>query len=83
MREAVRRAREYAQALGAELAAIVELADIGAENAPLPEPAASMRAAAPGYGGAAEQPPALDLEPRRQAVYAHVNARFTMTRPAL
>ncbi|WEV28391.1 SIMPL domain-containing protein [Streptomyces sp. 71268] len=83
VREAVKRAREYAQALGAELAAIVELADIGAENAPLPPPAASMRAAAPGYGGAAEQPPALDLEPRRQTVYAHVNARFTMTRPAL
>lgn len=31
--EAVQRAREYAEALGARLAALVELADLGAENA--------------------------------------------------
>lgn len=31
--EAVQRAREYAEALGANLAALVELADLGAENA--------------------------------------------------
>ncbi|WP_086565901.1 SIMPL domain-containing protein, partial [Streptomyces africanus] len=34
VREAVQRAREYAEALGTTLAALVELADIGAESAP-------------------------------------------------
>ncbi|MDT0451770.1 SIMPL domain-containing protein [Streptomyces hesseae] len=84
VREAVQRAREYAAALGAELAAVVEIADIGAENAVPAMPAAPggiMRSA--GYGGAPTPPPALDLEPQRQTVYASVNARFTMTRPTL
>ncbi|MCG7523313.1 SIMPL domain-containing protein [Streptomyces sp. OfavH-34-F] len=86
VREAVQRAREYAGALGADLAALVELADIGAENA---APVAYARGA--GYGGAlpapagagAPPPPAIDLEPQRQTVYAQVNARFTMTPPKL
>ncbi|WP_030256264.1 SIMPL domain-containing protein [Streptomyces violens] len=83
VREAVQRAREYAEALGARLDALVELADIGAENAaPAGNPMLRSRAA---YGGAAheETAPALDLEPQQQTVYAHVNARFTMTRPVL
>lgn len=42
--EAVQRAREYAEALGTTLSALVELADIGAENAPPPYPAAPGRA---------------------------------------
>lgn len=84
VREAVQRAREYAEALGARLDAIVELADSGAEN-PGPPPAPGMLRSRAGYGGAAheESTPALDLEPQRQTVYAHVNARFTMTRPEL
>ncbi|MYT27915.1 MULTISPECIES: SIMPL domain-containing protein [unclassified Streptomyces] len=80
--EAVQRAREYAEALGATLDAVLEIADIGAEG----------QAQQQGYGFAApagarsaalETAPALDLEPRRQTVHASVNARFTMTRPAL
>ncbi|MFG2646350.1 SIMPL domain-containing protein [Streptomyces sp. NPDC048436] len=88
VREAVQRGREYAQALGTTLAALVELADIGAENA---QPygyggpsAPSMRTVA--YGGAGdmtEQAAPLDLEPERQHVYAQVNARFTMAPPQL
>ncbi|WP_407553669.1 SIMPL domain-containing protein [Streptomyces sp. Pv4-95] len=84
VREAVQRAREYAEALGAGLDALVELADLGAENA-APAAAPTMRGFA-GYGGPPSDPgaaPALDLEPQRQTVYANVNARFTMTRPAL
>lgn len=84
VREAVQRAREYADAVGAQLAALVELADLGAENA---APAAFARG---GYGGASPTPPgapggapALDLEPQRQTVYAQVNARFIMTPPKL
>ncbi|MDH2389991.1 SIMPL domain-containing protein [Streptomyces sp. HNM0663] len=85
VREAVQRAREYADALGARLAALVELADLGAENA-------APYGESPAFGGAfrsapvaaaAEAAPALDLEPQRQTVYAQVNARFTMTPPQL
>ncbi|WP_406127854.1 SIMPL domain-containing protein [Streptomyces sp. NBC_00989] len=83
--EAVQRAREYAEALGTTLAALVELADIGAENAQTyAAPAGRMRSRAL-MGGAAEDTAAapLDLEPERQQVYAQVNARFTMTPPRL
>ncbi|MBH1936331.1 SIMPL domain-containing protein [Streptomyces sp. AV19] len=82
--DAVQRAREYAEALGSRLVALVELADTEAEHAgpmgPVPRPAAgAMRSA--GYGGGA--PATLDLEPQRQTVYAQVNARLTMTPPVL
>ncbi|WP_432195185.1 SIMPL domain-containing protein [Streptomyces sp. bgisy027] len=84
VREAVQRAREYAEALGSSLAALVELADIGAENAPPPHPQAPggrMRSMA--YGATEDTAPPLDLEPQRQHVHAQVNARFTMTPPQL
>ncbi|MDO0915728.1 SIMPL domain-containing protein [Streptomyces sp. DT2A-34] len=85
VREAVQRAREYAEALGTSLAALVELADIGAENAPPPYPqAAGSRMRSMAYGAAEDTAAApLDLEPQRQHVYAQVNARFTMTPPRL
>ncbi|MEV6794697.1 SIMPL domain-containing protein [Streptomyces sp. NPDC051320] len=87
VREAVQRAREYADALGTRLAALVELADLGAENtahAPgMPAAPGGIRARAAYGGGEAEAPAALDLEPQRQTVYAQVNARFTMTPPKL
>lgn len=84
VREAVQRAREYAEALGTTLAALVELADLGAENAPPAYPAAPggrMRSAAHGAEESAAAP--LDLEPQRQRVHAQVNARFTMVPPRL
>ncbi|MFI6010502.1 SIMPL domain-containing protein [Streptomyces sp. NPDC051243] len=84
VREAVQRAREYAEALGSTLAALVELADIGAEAPAYPQaPGSRMRSMA--YGAATEDTAAapLDLEPERQRVYAQVNARFTMTPPRL
>ncbi|MBT2397711.1 SIMPL domain-containing protein [Streptomyces sp. ISL-100] len=86
VREAVKRAREYAQALGADLAALVELADPGAEDAH------PVRVGfAGGFAGRtraataemAEDAPALDLEPQRQTIHALVNARFIMTPPQL
>lgn len=82
--EAVQRAREYAEALGANLAALVELADLGAENAApfAPAPGAGVRTMA--FSATEDAgPPPLDLEPQRQTVYAQVNARFTMTPPQL
>ncbi|MGX1671912.1 SIMPL domain-containing protein [Streptomyces sp. NPDC055400] len=83
--EAVQRAREYAEALGTRLAALIELADTGAEDpdryGPVPD-APHMRMAA--YSGAPDDTPTpLDLEPQRQTVYANVNARFTMHPPEL
>ncbi|WP_411106079.1 SIMPL domain-containing protein [Streptomyces sp. cmx-4-9] len=81
--EAVQRAREYAEALGARLAALVELADLGAENAPFPGDAGTgLRTMAFATTDDTTAPP-LDLEPQRQTVYAQVNARFTMTPPQL
>ncbi|MCY0961072.1 SIMPL domain-containing protein [Streptomyces sp. H27-H5] len=81
--EAVQRAREYAEALGANLSALVELADLGAENAsPYPQAGGGMRTMAFSAAEDAAAPP-LDLEPQRQTVYAQVNARFTMTPPQL
>ena len=67
VREAVQRASEYAEALGTTLAALVELADIGAED---PEPRSSAKRAA--HAPWPTRPPAdtsaapLDLEPQRQ-----------------
>ncbi|AIA02986.1 SIMPL domain-containing protein [Streptomyces noursei] len=80
--EAVQRAREYAEALGAHLDAVLEIADLGAEGHPQQQ---SYGFAAPGGARSAghDATPVLDLEPQRQTVYASVNARFTMTRPAL
>lgn len=84
VQEAVTRAREYAGALGADLVALVELADIGAESAPPPMARAGRAAATAAYAGAsAEAAPALDLEPQRQRLSAQVNARFVISRPEL
>ncbi|MCX5282681.1 MULTISPECIES: SIMPL domain-containing protein [unclassified Streptomyces] len=82
--EAVRRAREYAEALGTTLAALVELADTGVEPAPLPAPGgARFRRAAFAADPADDEPAPLDLEPQRQHVHAQVDARFTMAPPQL
>ncbi|NYV73436.1 SIMPL domain-containing protein [Streptomyces sp. UH6] len=84
VRQAVVRAREYAEALGTTLTGVVDIADIGADAAPvgrgMPRPGGFAGPAAP---GAAPEPPALELEPRRQHVRAQVNARFTMAPPTL
>ncbi|MCK8681752.1 SIMPL domain-containing protein [Streptomyces lichenis] len=83
--DAVQRAREYAEALGTDIAALVELADIGAE-APTPYPApfpGSARMAFAGAASAEDTAPPLDLEPQRQTVTAQVNARFTLHPPRL
>lgn len=84
VREAVKRAREYAQALGADLAALVELADPGAEDGhPVPVAYAGGFARRGMTSEMAEDAPALDLEPQRQTLHALVNARFIMTPPQL
>ncbi|WP_185026503.1 SIMPL domain-containing protein [Streptomyces candidus] len=85
VREAVVRARAYAEALDTHLVALLELADEGTEHAEPFAAAPSLRMAA--YGGTdmamTDETPTLDLEPQRQTVHAHVNARFTMAPPQL
>ncbi|MBE8472998.1 SIMPL domain-containing protein [Streptomyces justiciae] len=84
VREAVQRAQEYAEALGTTLSALVELADIGAENAqPLAPAAPGGRMRSMSYAAEDTAAAPLDLEPQRQRVYAQVNARFTMRPPQL
>nr|WP_323450697.1 SIMPL domain-containing protein [Streptomyces sp. YSPA8] len=84
VREAVQRARAYAEALGARLTALLELADQGAEH-PVPYGAhdSVLRMAPAAVAGSLESAPALDLEPQRQTVQAQVTARFLMTPPQL
>ncbi|MFD9443927.1 SIMPL domain-containing protein [Streptomyces sp. NPDC060006] len=85
VREAVQRAREYAEALGTTLTALLELADIGTEDArPYAMEAQSRSMRTMAFDAAdPDQTPALDLEPERQHVHAQVNARFTMSPPTL
>ncbi|GAA1035638.1 hypothetical protein GCM10009557_44060 [Virgisporangium ochraceum] len=83
--DALTRAREYAEALGARITRLLQLADAGlsgsglpAEGAPIAVGMRAMAFAADSGGG-----PNFDLEPRLQHVYASVEARFAMTEPVL
>ncbi|ABP56187.1 SIMPL domain-containing protein [Salinispora tropica] len=73
--DALRRAHEYAEALGAQVTALVELADVGVDRPPT--------LAAMAYSATAEGAPELDLDPRSQSVQAAVHARFTISEPVL
>jgi uncharacterized protein len=75
--DAVARAHEYAQALGARVLSLVELADAGmsGEAVPIQPLGYAMRAAT------AMDQPHLDLEPQRQPVYAAIDARFRISAP--
>lgn len=69
--DAVRRAREYAAALGAEVTALRRLSDSGPADRPM--------MALASYGGAPGHPPELALDPQPQTVHAVVEAQFTIT----
>jgi uncharacterized protein len=82
-RDAIVRAREYAEAVGARLTGLVQLADEGlttdhGPRAGVQHALAAVPAAA--RGGAAE-PPTIELEPQVQVVHARVEARFTISQP--
>ncbi|MEU6273541.1 SIMPL domain-containing protein [Streptomyces populi] len=83
--EAVQRAREYAEALGTTLTALVELADTGTEDTHprAPRNTRALSRAVYGAGPTEDEPAPLDLEPQRQHVHAQVDARFTMAPPRL
>jgi uncharacterized protein len=86
--DAVRRARDYANAVGSELAGLVELADahLLSESRGPAEPRAlsspSARLPQRPRVVAAEEP-VFDLAPARQVIRAVVEARFTITPPDL
>jgi len=75
--DALGRAHEYAQALGARVLSLVELADAGMAGGPIPDQPLgfAIRTAT------AMDQPHLDLEPQRQTVYAAVDARFRISEP--
>jgi len=76
--DAIGRAREYAEALGARVTGLVEVADSGLSTV------ASPRAMALGFGAAAEAGvPHLDLDPQRQTVSMSVEARFRISEPTV
>ncbi|KAB1139986.1 SIMPL domain-containing protein [Micromonospora sp. DT46] len=76
--DALLRAREYAEALGARVTALIELADAGAAEQPM----MSRMAYAMG-DGAESGPPELELDPQPQTVHAAVQARFAISEPVL
>ncbi|WP_329104277.1 SIMPL domain-containing protein [Micromonospora sp. NBC_01699] len=79
--EAVDRAREYADALGARVTALVQLADASSDQ---PRPmmmvgsTQNFRAK-----GAMDGVPELDLDPQMQSIQASVEARFTISEPTV
>ncbi|WP_418961337.1 SIMPL domain-containing protein [Streptomyces tritici] len=77
---AVQRAREYADALGTRLDALLELSDTGADLVP-PAPAGGLRMAF--AAESVEAAPPLSLEPQLQTASAEVTARFTLHPPTL
>jgi uncharacterized protein YggE len=74
---AVTQAREYAEAVGARVTGLLEIADVGTGGRPMMAPAAYAMAAPAGEAG----PPQLDLDPQVQTVMASVEARFAISEP--
>jgi len=79
VRDARRRAEEYAAAAGARLTGLVEIADTGLSHPEgvVPMAAGAFRATA----GSAADEVSFDVEPVPQTVHAAVEARFTATQP--
>jgi hypothetical protein len=77
--EAIARAREYADALGAEVTTLLQLSDSGAADRPMMMTRSAFGMTAKAGGGV----PELDLDPQLQTVQATVEARFAITPPRL
>lgn len=77
--DAVRRAREYADALGSRVTGLIELSDIGMSGGnhfAMRSMAKTASLSEAGYGS-----PELNLDPQAQLVSAQIEARFTITEP--
>ncbi|HVT68074.1 MAG TPA: SIMPL domain-containing protein [Trebonia sp.] len=80
--DATRRAGEYAAAFGGRLGDLIEAADVGLLTGHTAQGSRrAVAAGAPVPMSAPAGPPSLDLEPVRQPVTAHIDARFTMLLP--
>jgi uncharacterized protein YggE len=85
--EALTRAQDYAEALGARITGLIELADSGLMQSEVhraPHAVFQSRAipaVAGAFSGGSPEPPVLDLEPASQEVRASVEARFAATQP--
>lgn len=77
VRDAVHRARQYAQAFGAQLTELLEVSDAG--------PGSGLRVAGASASMArfGDSEPNLDLAPPRQEVHGAVEVRFAMSAPDL
>ncbi|WP_327024177.1 SIMPL domain-containing protein [Micromonospora sp. NBC_01739] len=75
--DALQRAREYAEALGAQVTDLIELADEGGSVQP------QMMRMSFDTGESAGGTPQLDFDPQPQGVHAAVRAQFHITRPVL
>ena len=85
-KDAIRRAREYAEAFGGTITGLVEAADTGLLGGSPPRAAfaaTSARALSARAGPGDEGSLQLDFEPASQQVIAQIEARFTMTSPLL
>jgi|SRR5450755_2380626 uncharacterized protein YggE len=81
-RDAMVRAREYAEAFGGTIAGLIEAADPGLLTSAGEHGSGFQgRTLRTSAGFARGTPPELDFEPARQSVTAHVEARFAMTLP--
>ncbi len=82
-RDAMVRAREYAEAFGGDIAGLIEAADAGLLTSSGEQGSRFRATAARSAVGFAGRPPEaeLDFEPARQTVTAQVEARFAMTAP--
>ncbi|HEY1489269.1 MAG TPA: SIMPL domain-containing protein [Micromonosporaceae bacterium] len=79
--DAVTRAKEYAEALGARVTGLVELTDVGMSGAT--PPGRPMFARAMSLAGGAPQQPELDLDPAQQQITAEIEGRFTISEPTI
>lgn len=77
IRDALSRAREYAEALGSQVTALLELADSGLSTQPM------MTRAAYTMEGSGAAPLELNLDPQPQTIQASVQARFAISPPSL
>jgi uncharacterized protein len=78
--DALSRARDYASAFGAELAGLVEIADVGMSHSEGGPMLAGGFAQARSMSGAQ---PSFDFQPGRQQVTGQVEARFLLSQPDL
>ncbi len=85
--DALRRARDYAAALGTQVTGLIELADSGLLSGGNADHGGGSMMMARGFAGAAGMSdaaqPAFDLQPARQSVTARIEARFSVQPPDL